>query len=109
MKTDLGGEMRRLSAFLEIEVKEVVWPSLVEAASFAAMRENADADAAGAHRGEWRSNSDFFRRSRMAEWRGTLSAENQDLYETLNRLRMDPPMKRWLEGGRADAGDPKEL
>jgi aryl sulfotransferase len=109
MKADLDGEMRRLSAFLAIPVDERVWPQLVEAASFAAMRSNADAAAPGAHLGEWRSNTDFFRRSRMGEWRRALSAENQALYDTLSSQRMDAAMKRWLEGGRAAAGDPKTL
>lgn len=109
MKANLGDEMRRLSAFLGISVNEAVWPELVEAASFASMRGNADADAPGAHLGEWRSNTDFFRRSRLGQWREALSAENQDLYESLSRQRMDPAMKRWLEGGRAVADDPTAL
>jgi hypothetical protein len=101
--------MRRLSAFLGIAVNAAVWPDLVEAASFAAMRANADADAPGAHLGEWRSNADFFRRGRMDEWRQALSPENQALYESLCSERLDPALKRWLEGGRAAAGDPKTL
>ena len=109
LQADLGGEMRRLSAFLGIPVDEAVFPSLVEAASFAAMREHADEAAPGAHLGEWRSNADFFRSGRMGEWRKALSAENQALYETLTRQRMQPAAKRWLEAGRAAAGDPKAL
>jgi aryl sulfotransferase len=108
LKADLDGEMRRLSAFLEIPVDEGVWPSLVEAASFASMRANADADAPGAHLGEWRSNAEFFRRGRVGEWREALSAENQALYETLCCKRLEPALKRWLEVGRS-AGDPKTL
>ncbi len=108
LTADLAGEMRRLSAALGIPVDEAVFPRLVEAASFAAMRQNADAAAPGAHLGEWRSNIDFFRRGRIGEWREALSAENQALYERLSAQRMDPTMKRWLEGGRA-AGDPKTL
>jgi aryl sulfotransferase len=109
LKADLDSEMRRLSAFLGIAVNAAVWPDLVEAASFAAMRANADADAPGAHLGEWRSNADFFRRGRMDEWRQALSPENQALYESLCSERLDPALKRWLEGGRAAAGDPKTL
>ena len=109
LKADLNGQMGKLSAFLGVPVNEAIWPSLVEAASFAAMRANADADAPGAHLGEWRNNVDFFRRSRMGEWREALSAENQALYDTLSSQRMDPAMKRWLEGGWALAGDPAML
>ena len=109
LKADLDGEMRRLSAFLGIPVNEARWPGLVEAASFASMRANADGGAPGAHLGEWRNNADFFRRSRMGEWREALSSENQALYDILSRQRMDTAMKCWVEGGRATAGDPTTL
>jgi aryl sulfotransferase len=108
LTADLDGEMRRLSAFLGIPVDEAIWPRLVEAASFAAMQANADADAPGAHLGEWRNNAAFFRRGRLGEWRAALSAENQALYERLSTQRLEPNLKAWLEIGRA-AGDPKTL
>ena len=108
LMSDLDGEMRRLSAFLGVPVDEAVWPSLVEAASFAAMKARADEAAPGAHLGEWRSNDDFFRRARMGEWRGVLSAENLALYDKIYGQRLEPALKRWLEVGRA-AGDPKTL
>ncbi len=106
LTADLDGEMRRLAGFLEIGVDEAIWPRLVEAASFAAMKGAADADAPGAHLGEWKSNAAFFRSARMGEWRSVLSAENQALYERLSTQRLEPKLKAWLEGGRA-AADPK--
>ncbi len=39
---DLGAEMHRLADLLDIAVPEETWPSLVEAASFAQMKANAD-------------------------------------------------------------------
>jgi aryl sulfotransferase len=109
LMTDLDGEMRRLSQFLGMAVDETVWPGLVEAASFATMKEKADADAPGAHLGEWKSNAAFFRRARMGEWRSVLSEQNQALYERLSSERLEPKLEAWLEGGRAVAGDPKTL
>ena len=109
MVRDLDGEMRRLSAFLDIPVDESVWPNLVEAASFDKMKAHADDAAPGAHLGEWLNNRDFFRKGRMGEWRAKLSLENQALYEQLFTQRLPPELKRWLEGGRAEAGDPKSL
>ena len=108
LMTDLDGQMRRLSGFLGIPVDESVWPSLVEAATFTAMKSHADEAAPGAHLGEWVSNDDFFRRARMGEWRKALSAENQALYDKLYGERLEPALKRWLEIGGA-AGDPKAL
>jgi hypothetical protein len=109
LTADVEGEMRRLAAFLEIAVDDALWPQLVEAASFAAMKQDADRAAPGAHLGEWRRNEDFFRRARLGEWREVLSPENQALYERLNTQRLEPALKRWLEGGRRAAGDPKQL
>jgi hypothetical protein len=102
---DLDGEMRALSAFLGISVDEEVWPQLVQAATFEAMKAGADQAAPGAHLGEWRSNDDFFRRARMAEWPSVLSAESQALYDKLSAERLTPALKAWLEGGRL-AADP---
>lgn len=103
---DLDGEMRRLAAFLGTPIDAAIWPSLVDAASFASMRSRAADAAPGAHLGEWRSNEDFFRKGRMGEWRTALSPQNQSLYAELTPQRLAPELQRWLEGGRT-AVDPK--
>ena len=106
LSADLDGEMRRVSEFLGIPVNEERWPELVRAASFAAMRDNADTAAPGAHLGEWKDNGAFFKRARMGEWRDVLSQENQGLYESLSLERLPPTLKAWIESGRRAAGDP---
>jgi len=45
LATDLDGAMRRLAGRLGIAVHEAVWPALVRAATFEAMRERPDASA----------------------------------------------------------------
>lgn len=107
LSADLDGELRRLAAFLGTSVDEARWPSLLEAASFEAMRSRADELAPGAHYAEWRSNHDFFRAARHGTWRDLLSAENQTLYEEIATARLGPRLKAWLEGGRRAAGDPR--
>ncbi|MBI3677310.1 MAG: sulfotransferase domain-containing protein [Proteobacteria bacterium] len=93
-------EMRRLSKALGIPIQEERWPTLIEAAGFAAMKEHASDNAPGAHLGEWAKDGDFFRKARSAEWRDALSAENQALYERISTERLEPNLKKWLEGGR---------
>jgi aryl sulfotransferase len=101
---DLEAEMRRLSAFLRIPVDEARWPGLVRAARFDAMKERADENAPGAHLGEWKSATDFFREGRMQAWRsGALSAESLALYDKLVAERYEPAFRQWLEAGRAGA------
>ncbi|MBV8976015.1 MAG: sulfotransferase domain-containing protein [Alphaproteobacteria bacterium] len=97
---DLDGEMRRLSAALRIPIDETRWPALVDAARFETMKKNAARNAPGAHFGEWKSDSDFFRKARRGEWREVLSPENQAFYEKVSRERLSPELKSWLEGGR---------
>ncbi len=101
-------EMRRLSAALGIAVNETIWPELVAAAGFKAMKEHASQNAPGAHLGEWAKDSDFFRKARNAEWQTALSPENRALYEKVTTEKLEPALKKWLEGGRA-AVDPKAV
>lgn len=103
---DLAGELARLASFLEIRVDPGRWPALREAASFAAMKAQADDTAPGAHLGEWSDNRAFFARARLDAWREALNAENQALYEELAPMRVPPALRAWLEGGRAAVGDP---
>jgi hypothetical protein len=101
LRADLDREMRRLSAFLGIPVDEGRWPELVQAARFDAMKERADQNAPGAHLGEWRSASDFFRKGRMQAWDGVLSPKSLALYEREMNERYEPEFRRWLETGFA--------
>ena len=101
LTADLEGEARRLAEFLGVAIPRALWPELLEAASFSAMRGDADATAPGAEAGRWSSNADFFRAARVEQWREALSSENQTLYEAVNRDRFDPALKAWLEQGRA--------
>ena len=102
----LEGEMRRLAADLEADIAPGAWPSLVEAASLAQMRERADETAPGAHFGEWTNNRAFFSNARLDAWREGLSAENQALYDQIAPSRAEPRLRAWLEAGRSGA-DPK--
>ncbi len=104
---DLECELRRLAAFLDIDVSPYAWPALIQAASFAAMKDQADDTAPGAHLGDWADNQAFFAKARLEAWREVLSAENQALYAELAPKRAPPPLRSWLEDGRALAGDPR--
>jgi aryl sulfotransferase len=105
----LEEEMRRLSHFLGIAIDEHVFPSLVRAATFAEMKHEGAANAPGAHLGEWRDANAFFKSARRGEWKSVLSAENLALYDRIANERLDPTLRRWLEGGRAATGDPKQI
>lgn len=106
LSLDLEGEVRRLAAFLRVEVDAALRPRLMARASFAAMQARADETAPGAHLGEWASNRAFFARGRLDEWRETLNEANQALYEDLAPKRAGPALRAWLEEGRAAVEEP---
>ena len=99
-----------LAGFLGIDRAPDEIRALCEAARFDAMRADADNLAPGAKvTGRWKSNADFFRKGRLAEWREVLSRETQDLYVATTRSRYDHAMLDWLERGRSATGDPRDL
>ncbi|MFI5317666.1 MAG: sulfotransferase domain-containing protein [Myxococcota bacterium] len=105
LKADLDGEMRRIAAFLGIETPAALWPKLVEAASFAAMKRDG-AILLGPLNAMFEGGSDrFMFKGSNGRWRDELSADDLALADKL-AARFSPGLGRWLEGGRLAAGDP---
>ena len=106
LKADLDGEMRRIADFLEIETPADLWPTLVEAAEFAAMK-RAGADllptAAGSFEG---GHETFLNKGVNGRWQTDLTAEDLALYQSRVECELSPDLARWLEHGRHVAGDP---
>ena len=100
---DTDGEMRRISAYLDIPVNEDIWPTLVEAMSFDSMKSNAEVMAPGATHGIWKDTSNFFHKGINKRWQGVLSDEQVAAYDALAVGELGPELARWLEfGGRLD-------
>lgn len=101
LKSDLAGEMRRIAAFLGIEISEALWPALVEAASFAAMK--AAGDILLPHAGHiWEGGADrFLHKGTNNRWRDVLTASDIELYETRLRTSLPQQCADWLSRGRA--------
>jgi len=107
LSVDLEGEMRRIAAFLRIDVDDALWPTLVAAARFEAMKavgptlmpRVAAQLVGGADR--------FFDKGVTGRWRGVLSDADLALYDAKVREKFSPTLARWVEGGRAAIGDPR--
>lgn len=109
LQADLAGEMRRIAEFLEIAVADGLWPELVEAAGFAAMRRDGEAlmgQAAGIFRG---GSERFFHKGSNGRWRGVVRDEDLALYDRMLAAELEPACAAWIEGGRRAAGDPRAL
>ena len=109
LKADLDGEMRRIAAFLDIAVDEAVWPSLVAAAGFEAMRAAGD-ELMPQTRGMFVEGSQrFFNKGVNGRWRDVLTDADLTLYADKAHQKFSPNLAAWLEGGRHVVGDPAQL
>jgi aryl sulfotransferase len=104
LKADLLGEMRRISAFLDIETPEALWPSLVKAASFEDMRAKGDLLAPATMRRFQGGAERFFNKGENDRWRGVLSPADLALYEARLKERLPADCAAWLTGGRTALG-----
>ncbi len=107
LKKDLSGEMRRIAAFLEIEISEAVWPSLIEAAGFEAMKKNGDkiVDFAAAL---WDGGSSrFLFKGTNGRWQDVVAKSDLATYDAKVKAAFTPALARWVENGRLVAGDPR--
>jgi aryl sulfotransferase len=106
LKADLAGEMRRVADFLGVSVPPDVWPSLVEAAGFAAMRRDGEVlmgSVAAMFRG---GAGRFFHRGTNGRWRGVFRDEDLALYDAKLRAELPPACARWLAHGGSGARPP---
>jgi aryl sulfotransferase len=109
LKADLDGEMRRISAFLDIPVDEAIWPSLVQAATFDAMKRDGDTLLAGYERGFEGGHRSFLHKATNGRWQGAVDEEDLTHYREKIEAALSPKLIAWLEGGRAVTGDPRDL
>ena len=106
LSQDLEGEMRRIAEFLGISIEEQLWPTLVQAAGFEAMRTAGD-ELMPFTKAMLTDGSDrFFNKGVNGRWRELLTKEDLVLYEARVREVLTPGLASWLEGGRHRTGDP---
>jgi aryl sulfotransferase len=103
MKADLEGEMRRVAAFLEIDVPESKWPTVVERCTFESMRNS------GTAIGDFDRMFDgglqgFIFKGTNGRWRDVLTAEDLELYRQKVTEALPNDCARWVEGGRHAIG-----
>lgn len=99
LKKDLAGEMRRIAAFLDIEVPEATWPVLVEAATFDAMKRDGELLLPESSMIFEGGADTFLHKGTNDRWRDVLTPEEVAHYEA-RVARIDPGLARWLERGR---------
>lgn len=99
LKQDIGRQINRLAAYLEIEVSDALLLEIAEAASFESMRR--DGTKLNPQSGEiWRGGSDrFYNQGTNGRWVGVFRDQDLALYQQkLDRLT-DPALSYWLQHG----------
>jgi aryl sulfotransferase len=105
LKADLAGEMRRIAAFLAIEVPAEKWPAVVERCTFESMRARGDQIGEFERIFEGGAESFIFKGTN-GRWRDVLTADELDAYRSRVAELLPPEGGRWLEHGRS-GGDPR--
>jgi aryl sulfotransferase len=106
LKADLSGEMRRIADFLDIAIPADLWPELVSAASFEAMRRDGDALMASVAASFQEGSKRFFHKAENERWRNVVAEEDLALYEA-KLAALPPACARWISAGRLATGDPR--
>jgi aryl sulfotransferase len=103
LKADLAGEMRAIADFLDIEVPQALWPSLVEHCTFDYMKANAPrfSPMGGAI---WQGGADtFINKGVNGRWRDILTPDDSLVYERAAAEKLGGDCARWLAEGKAAA------
>jgi aryl sulfotransferase len=107
LKQDRAGEIARIAEFLGIAVADDLWPDLVEAASFQAMKRYGATLMPVAER-MWEHGADtFLHKGVNGRWEDVVSRGDLARYDAMVKSAFSPTLARWLEQGRLVAGDPE--
>lgn len=108
LKADREGEMRRIAGFLDIAVPDALWPQIVAAAGFDAMKSNADALMPKAGNIWKGGGKTFLHKGTNGRWRDVCAAEDLASYEAKVAREFTPALANWVANGRIVAGDPRD-
>jgi aryl sulfotransferase len=100
LKSDLGGEVRRIAAFLGIECAADIIDRIVEAARFGAMRRDGAKLLPNAGVTFEGGADRFLFRGTNGRWRDVLGPNELALYEARVAAGFTLDCARWIEGGR---------
>lgn len=109
MKTDLVGEMRRISEFLEIDTPPDRLATLAKAAEFDSMKANGQALLPKLNQYFDHGAQRFLNKGTNGRWKDILTEADLARYEAVFRRKVSPACADWLEHGRLGAGDPRNL
>jgi aryl sulfotransferase len=100
LRADLEGQMRAIASWLNIEVPEARWPSVVHACEFETVKANPEKVVGEMVEVAFKGGGQtFIHKGTNGRWKDVLSAEELELYEAAKRRAMSEDCARWLEQG----------
>jgi aryl sulfotransferase len=102
LKADLPSEMRRIADFLNIEIGEALWQTLVEHCTFDYMKRNVSTLAPMLDMVFKGGGGDFIYKGTNGRWRDLLTKEDIEKYERLVDQKLTPDCARWMATGEMD-------
>lgn len=98
MQRDLEAEMRRVAAFLDIELDEADWPAVVERCTFDGMRRTGTS-LADFERGFEGGTEGFLFKGTNGRWRDVLDDDDVAAYRRKVAETLPPDAAHWIEFG----------
>lgn len=100
LRADLEGQMRRLSAYLEIDVPESLWPGVVQACRFETVKANPEKIVEPRMETSFKGGGNtFIYKGTNGRWKNVLDEDELVLYEHAMARTLPPDCTRWLERG----------
>ena len=99
LKADMAGEIRKVAAFLDIEIDEAVWPSIVEHCTFDYMKEHAPVMSPEYGNFFDGGLKNFVFKGTNGRWHDTLTPEDLQKYERAADENLTPDCAHWLATG----------
>jgi aryl sulfotransferase len=96
LRADTEAQMRRIAAFLEIDVDDELWPALVADVGIDAMRTEAQQGSDESSLFFQGGASTFFNKGTNGRWRDILTDDDVAMYEKA-AAELDPELCAWLE------------
>jgi aryl sulfotransferase len=103
LQADLEGEMRRVAAFLKIDIPAALWPEVVERCTFERMREEAEKIGDFQRLFEGGAESFLFKGAN-GRWRGVLTEGELQRYQDRVQELLAQEAANWLEHGSLVTG-----
>ncbi len=101
LKADREGEMRRIAEFLDIDIPAALWPELVAAAGFEAMKAQGQELLPNADKSYVGGAARFLHKGTNGRWEGAVSSADLALYDAQVEALFAPDLAHWVSNGRS--------